>query len=83
MNLGEFLNNQSLGSWADEMDSQPIPSASTGYGARDRGDGGEKRSFTGPAWGEARSGSGMGASGGSFEGKTLAVREQGSISRRR
>ncbi|EMC98083.1 hypothetical protein BAUCODRAFT_22920 [Baudoinia panamericana UAMH 10762] len=63
MNLGEFLTNQTLGSWADEMDSQPISMpTSTGYGSggrdRDR-DGGEKRSFTQPAWESARSGGGM------------------------
>ncbi|KAK4553838.1 Eukaryotic translation initiation factor 4B [Recurvomyces mirabilis] len=73
MNLGEFLTNQSLGSWADEMDAQPMPSAASGYsGNRDRGDrdrdGGEKRSFTQPAWESARGGAsaggGMGMGGG-------------------
>jgi len=64
MNLGAFLADQSLGSWADEMDSQPLPPASSGYGgARDR-DGGEKRSFTQPSW--ERSGSGMGGGGSSY-----------------
>ncbi|KAK0903813.1 Eukaryotic translation initiation factor 4B [Friedmanniomyces endolithicus] len=72
MNLGEFLTNQSLGSWADEMDAQPIPSAPSGYGsgARDRGDRGdrdtgERRSFTQPSWENARTGSGMGGGMGS------------------
>ncbi|KAK4546431.1 hypothetical protein LTR36_002108 [Oleoguttula mirabilis] len=82
MNLGEFLTNQSLGSWADEMDSQPIPAAASGYG-RDR-DGGEKRSFTQPAWGEARGGSGMGGGAGggmgdrgaSYDRPQYAMREQ-------
>lgn len=77
MNLGEFLTNQSLGSWADEMDSQPIPSAPSGYG-RDR-DMGEKRSFTQPAWGEARSGSGMGGGmgdRGASYGKSPATRSR-------
>jgi translation initiation factor 4B len=65
MNLGEFLTNQSLGSWADEMDSQPLPAAPSGYSStRDRGDRdrdmGEKRSFTQPAWEMARTGSGVG-----------------------
>ncbi|KAK3623008.1 Eukaryotic translation initiation factor 4B [Elasticomyces elasticus] len=80
MNLGEFLTNQSLGSWADEMDAQPLPSAPSGYASRsrdDRGgdrDGGEKRSFTQPSWENARTGSGMGGgmsggmSGGSMRG---------------
>jgi len=54
MNLGEFLTNQSLGSWADEMDSQPLPLGPSGYGARDRG---EQRSFTQPAWESARTSS--------------------------
>ncbi|KAK5115841.1 hypothetical protein LTR85_009435 [Meristemomyces frigidus] len=79
MNLGDFLTNQSLGSWADEMDSQPIPSAPSGYG-RDR-DTGEKRSFTQPAWGEARSGGGMGGGGmgdrgASYDRPQYAMREQ-------
>lgn len=70
MNLGDFLTNQSLGSWADEMDSQPIPSAPSGYGgARDR-DQGEKRSFTQPSWergaGGGGSGMGMGDRGASY-----------------
>ena len=58
-----------LGSWADEMDSQPIPAQSAGYGSRDR-DGGERRAFTQPAWDQARTGAGvggpMGGRGGSY-----------------
>jgi hypothetical protein len=51
-----------LGSWADEMDSQPLPSAaSSAYNARNR-DGDDKRSFSQPTW--ERSGSGIGARGG-------------------
>jgi translation initiation factor 4B len=60
MALGDFLANQSLGSWADEMDSQPLPSATSSY-SRDRGDG-ERRAFTQPSWENAR------ASGGSMGG---------------
>ncbi|KAK6438739.1 Eukaryotic translation initiation factor 4B [Oleoguttula sp. CCFEE 5521] len=60
MALGDFLQNQTLGSWADEMDSQPLPSASSKYSARDR-EGGD-RSFSQPTW--ERSGSNMGARGG-------------------
>ncbi|KAK3721521.1 Eukaryotic translation initiation factor 4B [Vermiconidia calcicola] len=56
MNLGEFLTNQSLGSWADEMETQPIPSASA-YGSRDS-DRGERRAFTQPTWDQARTGGG-------------------------
>ena len=37
-----------LGSWADEMDSQPIPSVPA-YSSRD-GFGGERRAFTQPSW---------------------------------
>lgn len=55
-----------LGSWADEMDSQPLPAVpASSYASRDRGDrgdrdGGERRAFTQPSWENARSGSGMG-----------------------
>lgn len=51
-----------LGSWADEMDSVPVPAApSGGYGgARDRDGPGERRAFTQPNWGEARTGGGVG-----------------------
>ncbi|KAL9534285.1 putative RNA-binding protein [Sphaerulina musiva] len=73
MALGDFLTNQSLGSWADEMESAPLPSMPTSsYGARDRGDRGgdrappgEGRAFTTSSW--ERSGSGMGG-GSSFGG---------------
>ncbi|KAM3423106.1 hypothetical protein BST61_g564 [Cercospora zeina] len=64
MALGDFLTNQSLGSWADEMESAPLPSmpTSSGYGARDRGGDrappGEGRAFTTSSW--ERSASGMG-----------------------
>lgn len=51
------------------MDSQPMPTAPTGYGSRDR-DGGERRAFTQPAWDQARTGTGvggpMGGRGGSY-----------------
>ncbi|CAK3812533.1 RNA-binding sce3 [Lecanosticta acicola] len=61
MALGDFLTNQSLGSWADEMDSVPVPAAPSGYGgARDREPPSERRAFTQPNWGEARTGSGVG-----------------------
>lgn len=52
------------------MDSQPLPSAPSGYGGRDRGgdrDQGERRSFTQPAWEQARgAGGGMDTRGGSY-----------------
>ncbi|KAF2762573.1 hypothetical protein EJ05DRAFT_6347 [Pseudovirgaria hyperparasitica] len=50
LSLGEFLNDQALGSWADEMEDMPMPSSEsrTGYG----------RSTGGPTggWGGDRSG---------------------------
>lgn len=70
MALGDFLSNQSLGSWADEMDAQPMPAVAPTYqvnrNREDRGDRefGEKRSFTQPSWENARSGGGMGMGGG-------------------
>ncbi|KAK4631514.1 putative eukaryotic translation initiation factor 4H [Fulvia fulva] len=78
MALGDFLGNQSLGSWADEMDSVPVPSAPSGYGARDRRDDGpsERRAFNQPDWGSARAdargppsgmGGGMGDRGASYD----------------
>ncbi|KAF2767733.1 hypothetical protein EJ03DRAFT_337440 [Teratosphaeria nubilosa] len=80
MNLGAFLTDQSLGSWADEMDSQPLPPAPSGYSSRDRGDrdGGEKRAFTQPTWERSSSGmgGGMGARGASYDRPQYAVREQ-------
>ncbi|KAF2720397.1 hypothetical protein K431DRAFT_93582 [Polychaeton citri CBS 116435] len=71
MSIGDFLADQSLGSWADEMDSQPIPSVSASFGSgRDRagpgGMGGERRAFTGPSTWERSSG---GVSGGDMGGR--------------
>ncbi|SMR46406.1 unnamed protein product [Zymoseptoria tritici ST99CH_1E4] len=68
MALGDFLTNQSLGSWADEMDSQPLPqTSSTGYSARDRGGAGEGRAFASSSWER----SGAGTSGGSGMGSSM------------
>ncbi|GAB7363984.1 hypothetical protein MBLNU230_g4544t1 [Neophaeotheca triangularis] len=59
MNLGTFLADQSLGSWADEMDSQPLPSApSSGYSSMNRDGGGERRGFGTGAWERSASGTG-------------------------
>lgn len=55
-----------LGSWADEMDSQPLPSAPpSGHSTMGR-DGGEKRGFGPAAW--ERQSSGMGDRAGSSYG---------------
>lgn len=70
MNLGAFLNDQSLGSWADEMDAQPLPPPPSTFGARDRD--APRREYAAPAWENARSGAGMGAAGASF-GKAVAT----------
>ena len=48
-------SGKALGSWADEMDSQPIPSATSGYGSGSR-DPGERRAFTQPWGGDSRGG---------------------------
>ncbi|KAK5118907.1 hypothetical protein LTR62_000118 [Meristemomyces frigidus] len=83
MNLGEFLSNQSLGSWADEMDAQPMPSAPSGYSAqarerRERDDGaGEKRNFT---WGDKPAGGssmGGGFGGGDRGGMGMGMGDRG------
>ena len=39
-----------LGSWADEMETQPIPAVPAPYSSRGDRDGGERRAFTQPAW---------------------------------
>ncbi|KAI9831304.1 MAG: hypothetical protein M1819_005078 [Sarea resinae] len=39
MSLGDFLNDETLGSWADEMEDMPVPDGRTGYG-------GERRAFS-------------------------------------
>ena len=49
-----------LGSWADEMDAQPLPSVPAPFGARGDRDRGERREYTQPAWETARTGSGVG-----------------------
>lgn len=79
MALGDFLADQSLGSWADEMDAQPLPSASgSGYSARNaqRGAGGEEgnRALNTSAW--ERSAGGVG--GGRVPGfdRPFATREE-------
>nr|POE85088.1 putative rna-binding protein sce3 [Quercus suber] len=46
------------------MDSQPLPSAPSGYGSSTRRDDGEKRAFNQPSW--ERSASGVGGRGGGF-----------------
>ncbi|KAL9071892.1 MAG: hypothetical protein Q9157_005318 [Trypethelium eluteriae] len=36
LSLGEFLGDQSLGSWADEMEDMPVSYSRAGYGGNDR-----------------------------------------------
>jgi len=71
MSLGDFLGDQSLGSWADEMEDMPMPRGSGGGGG-----GGSSSGYGGdrPSYG---SGGGFGADrGGSFADRGFAVREQ-------
>ncbi|KZF26516.1 RNA-binding domain-containing protein [Xylona heveae TC161] len=37
MSLGDFLNDESLGSWADEMEDMPLPAPAPSYGSERRG----------------------------------------------
>ncbi|OCL05637.1 hypothetical protein AOQ84DRAFT_379413 [Glonium stellatum] len=69
MSLGDFLGDQSLGSWADEMEDMPVASGDsrTGYG-------GERRAFS-SAGGFGASDRGFGDRGGDRLGG-YAVREQ-------
>ncbi|KAF1971068.1 hypothetical protein BU23DRAFT_581830 [Bimuria novae-zelandiae CBS 107.79] len=71
MSLGDFLGDQSLGSWADEMEDMPLAGGGGGYG------GGERRTFTSGGGGF---GSDRGAGGGGFSGSDrlggYAVREE-------
>ncbi|KAF2024077.1 hypothetical protein EK21DRAFT_94385 [Setomelanomma holmii] len=66
MSLGDFLGDQSLGSWADEMEDMPMP---RGAGGSSSGYGGDR-----PSYG---SGGGFGSDrGASFADRGFAVREQ-------
>lgn len=70
MSLGDFLGDQTLGSWADEMEDMPVGS-SAGGGGGGAGYGGERRGFN--------SGGGSGFSGdraSGFADRGYAVREQ-------
>ncbi|KAF2859961.1 hypothetical protein K470DRAFT_295241 [Piedraia hortae CBS 480.64] len=74
MALGAFMSNQALGSWADEMESMPIPAPST----RER-EAPANRSFTQPAWGQARNGTadlGTGGRDASYDRPQFSDREQ-------
>lgn len=56
-----------LGSWADEMDAQPLPAAGSGYSARNaqRGAGGDReegRAMASSAWERSAGGIGGGSS---------------------
>ncbi|GAB7354155.1 hypothetical protein MBLNU459_g4712t2 [Dothideomycetes sp. NU459] len=77
MSIGDFLADQSLGSWADEMDNAPLPSPS--FGARREGAGGSSAGTWGSSGFAARGGGAGGESGGDFSGSSrlggYAVRE--------
>ncbi|KAJ9618874.1 Eukaryotic translation initiation factor 4B [Taxawa tesnikishii (nom. ined.)] len=68
MSIGDFLADQSLGSWADEMDSVPVPAAPS-YGA------GRSGAFTG-GFGGDRGAGGFGDRGGFAERPRSNFREQ-------
>lgn len=76
MSLGDFLGDQSLGSWADEMEDMPV-GAGSGSGGAGYG-GGERRTFGGGAGGGFSSdrGAGSGGFGGSERLGGYAVREE-------
>lgn len=58
MAIGDFLTDQSLGSWADEMDDQPMPTSS-GFGGERRTGGGMGGAFGGDrGFGNDRGGGG-------------------------
>ncbi|KAF3042978.1 hypothetical protein E8E12_009542 [Didymella heteroderae] len=67
MSLGDFLGDQSLGSWADEMEDAPMPRAG-GFGGASYGGGSDRPSYGG--------GSGFGARTDSFADRGFATREQ-------
>ncbi|KAF2225891.1 hypothetical protein BDZ85DRAFT_72779 [Elsinoe ampelina] len=73
MSIGDFLTDQSLGSWADEMDGQPMPAPSSGFG-------GERRAFStagsGGFGGDRGGDRGFGSSRGGFEDRPRQSREQ-------
>lgn len=83
MALGDFLADQSLGSWADEMDAQPLPAAGSGYSARNaqRGAGDsreEGRAMASSAWERSAGGIGGAPSGQRVAGfdRPFATREE-------
>ncbi|KAF1355879.1 hypothetical protein EJ07DRAFT_168041 [Lizonia empirigonia] len=65
MSLGDFLGDQSLGSWADEMEDMPMP---RGGGGASYGGGGDRSAFG--------SSTGFGARTDSFAERGFATREQ-------
>ena len=63
----ESSQNVALGSWADEMDAQPLPAAGSGYSARNAqrgaGDREEGRAMASSAWERTAGGIGGAPSG--------------------
>ncbi|CAI6340922.1 unnamed protein product [Periconia digitata] len=73
MSLGDFLGDQTLGSWADEMEDMPVGSGAGGGSGGGSSYGGERRAFN------SSGGGGFGGgdrSTGGFADRGYAVREQ-------
>lgn len=68
MSLGDFLGDQSLGSWADEMEDAPMPRAGGGFGGASYG--GDR-----PSYGSGGGGFGSSRTD-SFADRGFATREQ-------
>lgn len=83
--LDESSQNVALGSWADEMDAQPLPAAGSGYSARNAqrgaGDREEGRAMAASAWERTAGGIGGGPSGQRVAGFGTTLHTSGSMLR--
>ena len=83
--LDEGSQNVALGSWADEMDAQPLPAAGSGYSARNAqrgaGDREEGRAMAASAWERTAGGIGGGPSGQRVAGFGTTLHTSGSMLR--
>jgi hypothetical protein len=82
----ESSQNAALGSWADEMDAQPLPAAGSGYSARNaqRGAGDsreEGRAMASSAWERTAGGIGGAPSGQRVAGFGKAIHTSSSMLR--